>query len=70
MILFTIYITGIIPAYRRMKRTWINEMGDYEPWIRVFVCFLAGFGLSWIGYFFAYIQDPKRTKLSDPPKWL
>jgi hypothetical protein len=63
-----IYFTGSILAYRRMKRAWLNDIGDLNPWNRVAVSFLAAF-ISWLGFIIAYSLDPKSPSIK-PPKWL
>ena len=68
MIGLIIYLVGFVMAYRRMKRTWLNDIVDYNPWNRVFVCFLAAL-ISWIGFIMAVAIDPKTPSIK-PPKWL
>ena len=63
-----IYFIGSILAYRRMRRAWLNEFEDQNPWTRVFVSFLAAI-ISWIGFIMAVIMDPEPCSIK-PPKWL
>lgn len=68
MIAWIIYFTGSILAYHRMRRVWFNELGDFEPWSRVSVSFLAAF-MSWVGFIIAYSLDPESPSIK-LPKWL
>ena len=68
MILSIIYYLGSILAYRRMRRAWLNEFKDHNPWARVFVSFLAAI-ISWIGFIMAVVIDPEPPSIK-PPKWL
>lgn len=68
MIGLIIYLTGFIMAYRRMRRAWLNEFKDHNPWARVFVSFLAA-TISWIGFIMAVVIDPESPSIK-PPKWL
>lgn len=68
MIAWIIYFTGSILAYRRMRRAWLNEFKDDNPWGSVFVSFLAAI-ISWIGFIIAVVIDPEPPSIKFT-KWL
>jgi len=68
MIGLIIYLVGFVMAYRRMKRAWLNDIGDINPWSRVVACFLAAL-MSWFGFLIAVMLDTEPSSIK-PPKWL
>jgi hypothetical protein len=68
MIGLIIYLVGSVMAYRKMKRAWLNDIGDINPWSRVVACFSSAL-ISWLGFLIAVMLDPEQPSVK-PPKWL